>query len=235
MNNDLTKKEIMIDKSLEERASMRELEQFYTEGQIDNLQENIEREKEKLVNEMIEYAKDKIEEVKWDRDGNPIAYEVKHNPKVISYKFFKPIIKLNGIEPRYNAEQLGMLYNYYCFLVAEVNDKIGDYPSSLNGFCKFIGLTLTTFRKYKFSEDPSMRIVVEKIYDEVEEDNFSMAQMGLIKEKTTQTKMQVQNEVVIKTTPKINININEKPDLKSITDRINKYIDFVDTEEANVK
>ena len=55
--------------------------------------------------------------------------------------------------------------------------------------------------------------------------------MGLIKERTTQFKMQTQNEVVIKTTPNVNINITEKPDLKLINDRISKYIDFVDDDK----
>ena len=231
MNNGLTEKEIMIDKSLEERNSMRELEQFYTNGQIDTLEANLEKEKEKVVNEMIEYAKKNEKAIKFSKDGDELMYEVFHNPKAISYKFFKPIIKLNGIEPLYNAEKLGMVFEYYNFLVSQVNDKIGSYPSSIKGFCRFAGISAMALRKYRNSEDPSMRILVEKIYDEVEEDNLSMAQMGLIKERTTQFKMQTQNEVVIKTTPNVNINITDKPDLKIINDRISKYIDFVDDDK----
>ena len=39
MNNNLTEKEIMIYNSLEDRNSMRELEQFYTDGQITTLEQ----------------------------------------------------------------------------------------------------------------------------------------------------------------------------------------------------
>lgn len=228
MYNEPTRKELSIDSSLEDRANMRMLEQFYTDGQIDNLNEELEKEKERLVNEMVEYAKKNEKAIKFSKDGDELIWEVFHNPKAISQKFFKPIIKLNGIEPIYNAEKLGMVFEFYNYLVAEVNDKIGNYPSSIKGFCRFAGITSTTLKKYRNSEDVSMRIVVEKIFDEIEEDNISMAQMGLIKEKTTQFKMRSQNEVVEKTTPTFNINITEKPDMDYINKKISKYIEFVE-------
>lgn len=228
MNDKKNKKINDIEDSLEDRYKIRKLEQFYVDGTIDDLDANIEIEKEKVVKEMIEYAKNNLEEVKWGKDNEVLKEVVTINPKVVSYKFFKPIIKLTGVEPIYNAEKLGMVYDYYNFLVSEVNDKIGDFPSSLKTFCKFAGITTTSLRRYKNSEDPAMRVVVEKIYDEIEEDNVSMAQMGLMREKTTQFKLQTQNEIVVKSTPNVNINITEKPDLKAINEKLNKYLNFVD-------
>lgn len=231
MNNEISEKEEKIDKLCNDRFELRKLEEFYTNGKLEDIQEELEKEKEKIVNEMIEYAESRTEAVKWDREGCPLEYAVKYNPITINYMFFKPIIKLNGIEPIYNAEKLGVVYNYYNFLVSEVNDKIGSFPSSIKGFCKFAGITTTSLKKYRNSEDPYMRTVVNKIFDEIEEDNISMAQVGIIKERTTQFKMQSQNEVVVKTTPSVNINIVDKPDLNAINDKVSKYIKFIDEKE----
>lgn len=210
---------------------LRELEQFYTEGKVDTMLQTINEKKEKLVNEMIEYAKERTEPVKWDKDGIPLAYAVKINPLVINNYFFKSIVPITSQEPIYNAEKLGMVFDYYCEILAEVNDKIGYFPSSLTSFCKMAGITFSTLRSYKNSTDYNMRIIVEKIYDQIGDENITMSQMGIVREKSTIYKMKAQNEITEKQQPNININITEQPDMERIEARLNKYKNYANKKD----
>jgi hypothetical protein len=215
--------DLVIEK--ENQNQIRELEQFYTQGQVDNLFENIKEKKEQMVQDMIKYAQQHEVECKWTKDGDPIDYEVKMNPIVISNYFFKPIIPFATQEPIYNAEKLGMVFDYYCELISEVNDKIGNFPSSLTLFCKFAGITLQTLRNYRNSDDYNMRIVTEKIYDQVSDENITMSQVGMVREKTTLFKMKSQNEIVEKAQPNVNISVKtiEPADIDRISERLRQY------------
>ena len=217
-------KENNLDIQKENQNELRELEQFYVEGKVDNMLATIQEKKEQLVEDMIKYAQKNEKPVKWDKDGDACAWEVKINPLVVSNYFFKPIIPISSQEPIYNAEKLGMVFDYYCELLAEVNDKIGDFPSSLTLFCRFAGITMNTLRRWKNSEDYSMRVVVEKIYDQIGDENITMSQMGVVRERTTLFKMKSQNEMVEKVQPNVNISIKTEPvDLDKINERLNNY------------
>lgn len=202
---------------------LRELEQDFINDKISNMMNSIEAKKEELIGEMQIYAEENKIPVKWDEDGNVIKYETRVNPLVITNYFFKPIIPITSQEPIYNAEKLGMVFDYYCDLIAEVNDKIGYFPSSLTSFCKLAGITLSTLRNYKNSADLSMRIVAEKIYDQIGDDNITLSQLGAVRERTTIFKMKSQNELVEKEQPKVSINIIEKPNYERIQERLDKY------------
>lgn len=225
------KKKEVSEKDLSIYNNIQNLEQFYNNGKIEDLLQNIEAKKESLVEDMIEYANKHTEACKWDKEGMPLAYEVKINPLVVSNYFFKPIIPIGNQEPVYNAEKLSMVFDYYCEILAQVNDTIGYYPSSLTLFCKFAGITLSTLRQYKVSSDYGLRTVVEKIYDQVGDENITMSQMGMVREKSTIFKMKTQNELIEKEQPKININITEKPDLTRINERLSKYSYFANKKD----
>ena len=212
-------KDIMINN----QNNLRDLEQFYNENKVDNMLAIIDQKKEQICNEIIEYAEQNAKPCKWDKDGNVLQYDTKIKPIVINNYFFKPIVPIGNVEPMYNAEKLSMVFDYYCYILAEVNDKIGDFPSSLTSFCKLAGITLSTLRTYKNSNDLSMRIVVEKIYDQIGDVNISMSQLGIVKERTTLFKMKSENELVEKQQPNVNINITEQVDMEQIADRISKY------------
>lgn len=208
------------------KNQIRKLEQFYVEGKVDDMLNIIEQKKEELVNEMVEYAKNNKKCVKWSRDGDELDHAVAINPIVISSKFFQSIIPISSQEPQYNAEKLSMVYDYYCYLIEKVNENIGYFPSSLTLFCRFSGLTLNTLKTYKNSSDYSMRVIVEKIFDQISDENLTMSQMGVAKERTTLFKLKSQNEVVEKQQPKVSINITEKPDFDRINERLNKYSQY---------
>ena len=210
---------------------LRELEQFYTENKIDNLFANIEGKKQELVQDMIKYAKEHEKPVKWNSDGYPIGKKIEINPLVINNYFFKSIVPIGSQEPIYNAEKLSMVFEYYCDILAEVNDKIGNYPSSLTSFCKLAGITSNTLRSYKNSTDYNMRVVAEKIYDQIGDENVTMSQMGVVKERSTMFKMKAQNEMVEKVQPQEKINVNVDIDLDKINERLNKYKQFASKKE----
>lgn len=215
------------EEDIKKQNDVRALEQFYTEGKVDTMLTTIQEKKDELVQDMIKYADEHREAVKWNKDGCVLAKEVQINPLVISNYFFKPIIPLSSQEPIYNAEKLAMVYDYYCELLYEVNDKIGNFPSSLTLFCKFAGITLNTLRRWKNSEDYSMRVIVEKIYDQIGDENLTMSQMGVVKEKTTMFKMKSQNEMVEKAQPNVNINVKTVDvDFDRINERLKQYSTF---------
>ena len=210
---------------------LRKLEQFYVTGKVDTMMNEIEENKKRLVEEMIAYKERNMKPVKWNDKGEPIAFQVNINPLVITNYFFKSITPISSQEPQYNAEKLGMVFDYYCDIITKVNEVIGNYPSSLTSFCKLAGITLNTLRGYKNSNDLNMRIIAEKIYDQIGDENVTMSQMGMVRERSTIFKMKSQNELVEKQQPNVNINITEKPDMERIEARINKYKVFATKKE----
>ena len=204
---------------IQQKNDLIDLEQFYTNGQVDNILANIEKEKDKIVNEMVIYAEKHVKPCKWDKDGVPVAFKIEVNPLVINNMFFKPIVSIGSIEPQYSPEKLSLVFDYYCDLIAEVNDKIGKFPSSLTSFCRFAGITFVYLRKLRNSSDYNMRVIVEKIYDQIGDNNITMSQLGMVSERSTIFKMKSQNEMVEKEQPKINVNITAKPDMEAIQER----------------
>ena len=217
-----------IDVQKDEQNKLRDLEKFYTNGKVDNILANLEQRKEELVQEMVKYAEEHQVKAKWDRYGNVIAYKTDYNPFVIENIFFKSIVPIGCQEPEYNAEKLALAYDFYCDILVEVNNKIGQYPASLTSFCHFAGITLNTLRQYRNSTDLSMRTITEKIYDQIGDTNVTMSQLGIVKERSTLFKLKSQNEVVEKEQPHVNVNIVEVPDMERIEERINKYKGLID-------
>lgn len=215
----------------ENQNQLRELEQFYVEGKVDDMLETINKKKEELVQDMIKYAEKHLEPVKWDKDGCVLAEKVKVNPLVINNYFFKPITPIGCQEPVYNAEKLSTVFDYYCDILAEVNDRIGNYPSSLTSFCRLAGITFNTLRQYRNSDDYNMRVIADKIYDQIGDENVTMSQMGVVREKTTLFKMKSQNEMVEKLQPQVKVNVNTEIDIDKINERLNKYKQFANKKD----
>lgn len=212
-----------LEKELMVQNEIRDIAEKYIENKIETMLETINERQTNISEELSNFASSHTVPCKWDRDGSPIEYEVKFSPLVINNMFFKPIVPMGTIEPQYNGEKLALVYEYYCSLLAEVNDKIGSYPSSLNLFCRVAGISLTTLRKYRNSSDLAMRTIVEKIYDQVGDENLTMSQLGIAKERSTLFKMRSQNELVEKAQPSVHINIVEQPNMEQINSRIAKY------------
>ncbi len=222
----MSSKKVKNEEEIKNQLQVRELEEFYVNGKVDGMLDTIKEKKEELVKDMIIYHDGHLKECKWDKEGNPLEFRVDINPIVITNYFFKPITPIGCQEPVYNAETLSMVFDYYCDILAEVNDKIGNFPSSLTSFCKLAGITSYTLRTYKNSDDYNMRVIAEKIYDQIGDENITMSQMGVVRERTTLFKMKSQNEMVEKAQPQVKVNVNAEIDMNRINERINKYKQF---------
>ena len=176
---------------------------------------------------MIDYAS-KHEKTIYNKSGDPVGTYVEVKPIVISNYFFKSICPLHNKVPIYNAEKLGIVFEYYNYLISEINDRIGNYPPSLLSFCKLAGISYQTLREYKNSSDIEMRNVVEKIYDQLGDDNLTMSQMGQVREKSTIFKLKAQHEMVEKVQPNVNITYKEVVNTDRINANLEKYKDFIE-------
>lgn len=209
------------------KITVRELEEFYVNGTVSDMTKAIDTLKEEKVNEMIKYA-DEHKKYIYNKDGDIIDDYVQVKPIVISNYFFRSICPLHNKVPIYSAEKLGIVFEYYNYLISEINDKIGNYPPSLLSFCKLAGISYQTLREYRNSSDIEMRNVVEKIYDQLGDDNLTMSQIGQVKEKSTIFKLKAQHEMVEKVQPNVNITYKEVVNTDRINANLEKYKDFIE-------
>ena len=219
----MTKKTVKVTETeIVKQNEVRDLEQFFVNGTVIDINDKLEELKLKKVEEMLDYADNHKKEI-FNKQGDVVGMRVVSNPLVVNNLFFKSICPLGSKIPLYNAEKLALVYDYYLYLITEVNDKIGDFPSSLASFCKLAGITTKDLREYRNSVDIDMRNIVEKIYDEIGDNNLSMAQLGKVKGTPTQFKLKTQNEMVEKTTPNVNITYKEVVDTTKINQTLSKY------------
>lgn len=204
---------------VENKANLRELESQYVDSVIDNLPKLVEEKKKEITDKLIEYQEShKVKN--WTKNGD--SYEVPcSNPLVIQNYFFKSINPISSIEPKYNAEKLGIVWDLYCDMVEILNVKIGMVIPNLTTFCKVAGITLTTFKTYRNSSDECMRILTEKIDDICFDGNVTLAQMGMVSERSTMFRMKSEQERAEKERPVVHIH-NEGVDLGDIQKRLNE-------------
>ena len=207
---------------LDNKNKVRELENFYVNGQIDNLPTIVESKKQEIVSKLDEFQQKYIKKT-YDKYGNE-AREV--NPYLVSTYFFKSINPLSSKIPKYNAEKLSIVWDLYMYLVEEVNMNIGSFQPTLTHFAKFAGISLATINGYKNCGDEDMMILCDKIYDECFNGNITLAQSGQIKEKITLSRMKIENQVVEQPRPNVNVNVSTKVDLDEINKRLAEITSF---------
>lgn len=205
-------KEIIVNNKLE----LKELEQFYVDGKVEGLSNAIKELKEEKVKEIIEFSE---------------RYDKRINPLIITNYFFKSVNPLGSKTPLYSPEQLAIFFDYYAFLVTQVNANIGDYLPTLTGFCKFIGISTGVLRNLKNSSDADMREIVNKIYDEIGEENLMFSQMGYTKERSTLFRLKAEHEMVEKAQPNVNITYKEVINTDKIDSKLAKYKELLDKKD----
>lgn len=197
----------------ENKEQLTQLEKMYVDGVIDNLDRIVAEKKQELVT--------KLQQFYIDTENKP---EIR-SPYIISSYFFKSINPLANHEPKYSAEKLAIVWGLYEDILEEINLKIGRLMPSLSSFCKFAGITLSTFKGYKNSPDEGMRILVEKVSDTCFDSQVTMAQVGLIKERSTVYRMKSEQERIEKETPAIHIH-QDTVDMGSIVNRLKEIKQF---------
>lgn len=212
------------------KNNLRELEDFYVNGTIENITEKLEDLKTEKIKEMMEY-RNTHQKPLLNKYGEEIGSMIEMKPVVINNYFFKSINPLSNKVPIYNAEKLALLFEYYQFLITEINDKLGNYPPSLTSFCKLAGISTNTLREYRNSSDIEMRNVVDKVYDQLGDDNLTMSQMGQVKEKSTIFKLEAQHEVMKKNQPNVNITYKEVINTDRLNSNLEKYKSLINKKE----
>ena len=205
-------KEIIANNKLE----LKKLEQFYVDGKVEGLSNAIKELKEEKVKEIREFSE---------------KYDKRINPLIITNYFFKSVNPLGSKTPLYSPEQLAIFFDYYTFLVTQVNANIGDYLPTLTGFCKFIGISTGVLRNLKNSSDADMREIVNKIYDEIGEENLMFSQMGYTKERSTLFRLKAEHEMVEKVQPNVNITYKEVINTDKIDSKLAKYKELLDKKD----
>lgn len=200
-------KTVMVDN----KKHVIQLEKMLVDGALDNLPQLIESRKRQLVKKMIEFN-EKVKYTTTNKKGEEIECR-RVNAYIISNYFFKSINPMSNVEPKYSAEKLSIVFEYFCYVLGEINISIGNYMPTITTFCRFAGITKQTFDRYKVSNDESMRNVCEKINDYCYDAQISMAQEGVLREKSTIYRMKTEQ------------NISEKPQEKTINVEHNINID----------
>lgn len=205
-----------------EKQVVRELEQDLTDITVDRLQGVIEQKKKEIIDDIEEYLKEYRQPL-LDRDGYPcrdkngnIVYEkvIKGIPTfIIDQVFFRSLNPINNKEPRYSAEKIGIVFSLYQYVIKEVNIKIGTVIPNKTHFCMFAGITQSTYNAYKRDSDRDMQVVMEKIDDYLSNAQFSMAQEGKLREKTTLDRLNIEMEKKKNYNPQVVV----KADVKDIS------------------
>lgn len=199
------------------KQNLAQLEQFYVNSTLDNIDEVINERKNEIVGKLVEY-KEKYTKFTTDKKGNPIQM-LDMKPYLISSYFFKSINPIGNIEPEYSPEKLAIVFDLYMYLVEQVNAELCDFVPTKTHFCKFAGITTSTLSNYKNSPLIQMRTIVEKIYDECFDSSLTMAQRGRLNERSTIFRAKSELEVTEKEQPRVNITANIV-DLKDINERL---------------
>ena len=191
----------------EEKYELQTLEKMFVENKIDNLDVLIQEKMKEFELNMSKLQLIAVE-TKKDKDGNQkeIFNKKYSNPVVLNEYLLKSINPYKNIIPEYTAESLNAVFTIYCEMIAEVNAKLGTLAPSISSFCKFAGISTTTFKGYKSSPEEDLRNLVDIIEDYCYDTNVAMSQSGFIKERTTVYRMKSEQEKMEKEQQKVIIN-----------------------------
>lgn len=191
----------------EEKFELQTLEKMFVENKIDNLDILIQEKMNEFKTNMSRLEISAIK-IKKDKDGNEIEVFDKNykNPIVLNEYLLKSINPYKNVTPEYTAESLNAVFTLYCDILAQVNAKIGTLAPSISSFCKFAGISTTTFKGYKSSPEVDLRNLIDIIEDYCYDTNVAMSQNGFIRERTTVYRMKSEQEKMEKEQQKVIIN-----------------------------
>ena len=168
--------------------------------------------------DMISNFAEKNVKINYDKFGNEKNVT---NPYLVSTYFFKSINPTLEVEPIYTSEQLTKIYELYSAIMEQINLQIMPLQPTLSHFAKFAGMSLNNLANLKYSEDQSMKVLVEKIYNDTFDANLTLSQHHRLEKSTTTFRMKVENEAVEKKIPNISVKVSTKPiDIEKIESRV---------------
>lgn len=191
----------------EEKYELQTLEKMFVDNKIDNL-DVLVQEKMKEFQNNLSVLEDNATIIKENKDGTTTEiFDKKYrNPVVLNEYLLKSINPYKNITPEYTAESLNAVFELYCNIIGEVNARVGTLAPSISSFCKFAGISTTTFKGYKSNPEPDLRNLIDIIEDYCYDTNVAMSQSGFIKERTTVYRMKSEQEKMEKEQQKVIIN-----------------------------
>ena len=229
LNNAIVNKEM---KELENKNKLIDIEKFYVNGKLDNLEEIVQLKKKELVKKLEDYEKMMTIETLDDEGKVVFSARKKENPYLISNYFFKTINPLTSIEPEYSPEKLAIVWDLYMYLIDEVNMNVGVMQPTISHFCRFAGISTNTFKNYKTKGTLEMQTLVNKISDATFDSNVLLAQNSMLRDRSTIMRVKVENEVQEKPQVRVNVNVNQDVDLDQIASRLNEISKFKNTKNS---
>lgn len=208
---------------VEAKNTLRKLEQGYVDKTVSDFLEELEMKKEKITNEILDYAENEMRPVYGD-NGEVVSRELKiagnskMNEYVINRLFFSSLTPLTSKEPKYNAEKLALVFDLYEHIVTTINQHICQLLPSKSHFCRFAGITTSTYNGYKLSEDPDMQVVMGKIEDMITDVHLTMAEESKLNPMATKYRMNVEMDKRENFNPQVVI----KADVKDLEDYKNR-------------
>lgn len=186
------------------------------------MKKELEKIRDKRIEEIKQYGASHTK-TKYDKYGNGTDY-IDSNPIVITEKFFKKIDpKMQGLM-LYTPEQMQDFYELYRELILATNEYAGIFPTSLTTFCKLIGITIDTLKQYReTSTSVEMKKIIDTIFDEINDDNLFLSQLGQTNEKSTIFKLKAQNELTEKKSPNVNVSIKGVIEQAKYDEKLEKY------------
>lgn len=222
-------------KIIENKNKLIDLEKFYVNGKLDNLEELCELKKEELVKKIEEFDQMMTVEDYNDRGELVATHRKEYNPYLVSTYFFKSVNPLPNIEPEYSSEKLSIVWNLYMYLIEQVNINIGVIQPTISHFCKFAGISVNKFKQLKNHGSYEMQTLINKISDETFDSNVFLAQNKLLSNRSTELRVKVENEVQEKPQVHVNVNVKEEVDLDQIASRINELSKFKNSQQKMQK
>lgn len=210
--------------AIEDKLEVKELQNFYVNSTISNLPELVEERQLLLLDQVNEYILNNNKK-RYNKNGD-LYYELKVNPIVINKYFFSSLSPLSGYQPKYSSESLSIVFNLYEEICSAVNEKIGNYLPTISNFCKFAGISTTTFSNYCDSTDLSMRILTDKVLDYCFDSSVTASQLGMAKESITKYRMKTELGKIEKETPTVHIHAENIVDMKDVTERLDNLISY---------
>lgn len=185
------------------KREVRAMEQGLVDKTVEDFAKEIESKKEEITEKIVEYSRGKMALASEDMEEY-----------VINRLFFSSLSPLSSKEPKYNAEKLAIVFDFYEHAVAEINAHICRLMPSKTSFCRFAGITTATYNGYKLSEDPDMQVIMGKIDDMLMEVHLTMAE----EKKTDATAMKYRMNVEMDKRENYNPQVVLKADIKDLSD-----------------
>ena len=213
-----------IIKDLEIKNQIVDLEKFYVDGQVQNLPMLVDKMKTEALDKIFDYkALHTIE--KKNKDGEVVSSKLEITPYIAANYFFRSITNLQNIEPQYSGEQLAILWDIYNDIVMNVNLYLTQFTPTLSHFCKYIGITVSGFKKMKNSSDEGIKTMANKIIDALYDGSVTMAELGKHNARASIYRMKSELERTEKEQPQVTIKATTI-DLNGINKRINELSIF---------